>query len=509
MTTSNLTRPRPMSLYTTPPLDSSSLENENESESIFIDKESNNVTPPSSTNSLHLSNNDNLSLPIMPKSKSSSTTPKLQSEFDFQTPISTPKQPHLSQFYEKSSLSTPRVEILNSPKTNNQKGLLSPSKFIKRLSAKLSRKSSATEISKPSPMPKKNVSSETTTPKKSNVSISKPIDEVYAKPTPKNTDNKANTTNTTSKNTENKANTTNTTPKKEAYSSDLNIPTLRSPPQRNMSLRLRRSEKNKLSSAASPNRHSIPIINVSLPQGKPNSSKPYSNIDPDLKSPVSLKSPKSLNTASSIKLTRSSSIKRVSRLFNNSNQSSPISDKSNDSEMNLSFSGYPTTPINNESFQFSQLSESPSPSPFLSPINNFDKEPNQSPKMNSTPVRGTTNYNESILKLSIFLDDQSNTTTIQDYDNLDFIAIKLRRDKLKNINELINVIVLKLMNKRNDININNIKLLIFFKDDSLKPIILKDKVKTSTNDQEVSFDNNDLLLDYIQMKRKLYIKAQF
>ena len=93
------------------------------------------------------------------------------------------------------------------------------------------------------------------------------------------------------------------------------------------------------------------------------------------------------------------------------------------------------------------------------------------------------------------------------------ITIKLRKDKLQNINELTNLILYKMMNKKNDLNINEVKLLIFFKDKNLKPILLKDSVNpkskslTGVVNKELGFYKDDLLLDYVQMKEKLYIKA--
>ncbi|RCK56121.1 hypothetical protein Cantr_05474 [Candida viswanathii] len=113
---------------------------------------------------------------------------------------------------------------------------------------------------------------------------------------------------------------------------------------------------------------------------------------------------------------------------------------------------------------------------------------------------------ELALVLRIFMKDP-------DSQEITSITIKLRKDKLNNINELTNLVLFKLMSKKQDLNINRVKLLIIFKDKSLKPILLKDSIdkKSKSMDgivnKELGVDKDDLLLDYVQMKDKLYIKA--
>ncbi|KAI5955522.1 hypothetical protein KGF57_003654 [Candida theae] len=128
------------------------------------------------------------------------------------------------------------------------------------------------------------------------------------------------------------------------------------------------------------------------------------------------------------------------------------------------------------------------------------------------------------LRLNIFLEDSQSTpppkagTGVTDTsimpspDNYDFIAIRLRKDRLQNINELVNVILFKIMNKKPNVKVNDVNLSIFFKDSQLKPISLKEPVgkRSSTSSVKgVLLDNDGLLLDYVQLKRKLYIRAQF
>lgn len=108
-----------------------------------------------------------------------------------------------------------------------------------------------------------------------------------------------------------------------------------------------------------------------------------------------------------------------------------------------------------------------------------------------------------IIKLKIFLDTS------------DAMALLVRKDRLRNLNELVNLIIFRLLARKNDLNINKVKLLIFFKDNTLNPIVLKQSVFESTVQRQsmkyypVIDDNNDsLLFDYVMMKKKLYIKAE-
>ncbi|EMG45175.1 hypothetical protein G210_5247 [Candida maltosa Xu316] len=144
---------------------------------------------------------------------------------------------------------------------------------------------------------------------------------------------------------------------------------------------------------------------------------------------------------------------------------------------------------------------SPSKSTSLRRSNSSRAIPSPSKSINNTP-------SELVLKLNIFLQETK-------LGQVSVIRVKLRKDKLKNINELTNLILFKLMNKKQDLNINQVKLLIFFKDKHINPIILKDSIdrkskRFSSDDvtsKEIGINKDDLLLDYVQMKTKLYIKA--
>lgn len=119
---------------------------------------------------------------------------------------------------------------------------------------------------------------------------------------------------------------------------------------------------------------------------------------------------------------------------------------------------------------------------------------------------------EQTLKLNIYLEEKTEDGVVKEPDNLDFIAVKLRKDRLRNLNELVNVVIFKLLNKKQDINLNNMRLLIFFKNESLSPIVLKKSIQEVEPEvpagDKSSLNNDDLLLEYIMMKKKLYIKAQ-
>lgn len=169
-----------------------------------------------------------------------------------------------------------------------------------------------------------------------------------------------------------------------------------------------------------------------------------------------------------------------------------------------------------------------------SPENEVKRNHSRQAIHNSSPLQSRKSHasystveTSPFLKLNIFLEDSqltpppssrtaaSSTETSFTLlsDNHDFMAIKLRKDKLQNINELVNVIIFKIINKKPNIKVNDINLSIFFKDLHLKPILLKEPVtkKNSAmrNKEVLLLDNDGLLLDYVQLKRKLYIRAQF
>lgn len=88
------------------------------------------------------------------------------------------------------------------------------------------------------------------------------------------------------------------------------------------------------------------------------------------------------------------------------------------------------------------------------------------------------------------------------------IALIVRKDKLKNLNELTNLIIFKLLSKKQDLNLNSVRLLIFFKNKSLNPIVLKQSVTQTSKHKSLYLNSEELLLDFVLAKRKLFIKAE-
>ncbi|KAK6202405.1 uncharacterized protein RJT21DRAFT_112364 [Scheffersomyces amazonensis] len=157
------------------------------------------------------------------------------------------------------------------------------------------------------------------------------------------------------------------------------------------------------------------------------------------------------------------------------------------------------------------------------PDNNITRlTPKSTPDSNNSVIENHTKLTptsqskprEDIIKLNIFFEDSKSEK--KDFllpEEFDYIALKLRKDKLNNLNELVNVIIYKLLAKKHDLNINEVKLLIFFKDKGLNPIVLKQsskEIKSQHKQLQKPFNlkNDELLLDYIKLKKKLYIMAQ-
>lgn len=121
------------------------------------------------------------------------------------------------------------------------------------------------------------------------------------------------------------------------------------------------------------------------------------------------------------------------------------------------------------------------------------------------------NKSDNVLKLKIYIGKR----------NDDAIAFKLRKDKLKNISELLDVVTFKVLDRVNDhsyllntkctnrppITSDEVNISIFFKDKSLSPITLKDYGRRKTSC--FSYSQKDLLLDYIMVKDKVYIRVNY
>ncbi|ODV65912.1 hypothetical protein HYPBUDRAFT_242524 [Hyphopichia burtonii NRRL Y-1933] len=151
----------------------------------------------------------------------------------------------------------------------------------------------------------------------------------------------------------------------------------------------------------------------------------------------------------------------------------------------------------------------------ISPLQNLDRVLNHKPpvdQINDSSISINTdstvkpsyipklNKLESILKLKLYLGSRNESV----------MALKLKKDKLDNIDELIDVLIYKIIEKFNnlDLSANQIKISIFFKNPKLKSIIMKNFGPKEYND-EFSFLQKELLMDYISNKDKLYIRAEF
>lgn len=82
------------------------------------------------------------------------------------------------------------------------------------------------------------------------------------------------------------------------------------------------------------------------------------------------------------------------------------------------------------------------------------------------------------------------------------VAVKLRKDLLSSIKELVDVTLYKLY-QRHNFQRENMSLSLSFADSDLKPVSLT----TSAGGAFASYQE-ELCMDYIQIKLKIYISAQ-
>lgn len=118
------------------------------------------------------------------------------------------------------------------------------------------------------------------------------------------------------------------------------------------------------------------------------------------------------------------------------------------------------------------------------------------------------NKSESLLKLKIYIGRR----------NDDIISLQLRKDRLLNISELLDVIIFKMLDRVNNhkyhlhsnppkVTSDDLKISIVFKERSLHPILLKDYGRRKTSG--FSYSQKDLLLDYVMAKEKLYVRVDY
>lgn len=99
---------------------------------------------------------------------------------------------------------------------------------------------------------------------------------------------------------------------------------------------------------------------------------------------------------------------------------------------------------------------------------------------------------DSVLKLKIFFAEL----------NDEIVAVKLRKDKLASIDELVDVVLLRLKLKC-ECDPNSIKVSMMFPDRLLTPVVLRDCHGGPSFTQAYG----DFLMEYIQHKSKVYIRA--
>ncbi|KAI5951012.1 hypothetical protein KGF54_004086 [Candida jiufengensis] len=579
--TSFINKPRPMSLYTTPPLDFSSIDNDEDEDEDYNYKEEFDIS-----RKLHsIDDHKSFQFSFTPPSSINSTKDKIEEQS--QTPNKNSKDNAASIFFtpEKSKnlnnnkstkyLQPPQpLKNQSSSSPNSSKGLLSPSKFFKKFSLKLKNYSSSnvdrnvttnstTNSAKSSPKLKSK--SNNSTPSVMRESKNEPKQKEQNKleqpeiksPSLFSTSRLSSPSLRYSKSFKRFSRYENSEKEEKAEKIDtadtevkekklhkrrsLIIPRHIEQPQQQPQSPASKQEK-----LASPMRPQKPTLNLqhhtsesdilitktnllSSPRTPTNAG--FSQISNSPKFPKSPKTPKSSRSefynASLQKEEICNTVISFSGYSIKENQNDDILVSSTTTNTNSPISmNYDTTLDSFDSYVPNQITRhkqlQPSPQETEEIQGKQEKEHKRLPSSTNQSRRNSyvPNTQDPILKIKIFLDHSNNTNQPLKIHQLDYISIKLRKDKLKNINELINVIIFKIMNKNKIINLNNIKLsIIFLNEDNqsdgngknLNPIILKNSVKNFKNssNNEICFNNDELLLDYVQLKKKIYIRAQF
>lgn len=106
---------------------------------------------------------------------------------------------------------------------------------------------------------------------------------------------------------------------------------------------------------------------------------------------------------------------------------------------------------------------------------------------------------DQILKIKIFVSSGGTTVAGTTAGTTDVMALKLKKQKLQNIHELVQVIQFKVGFRLAAVDSSDINLSIFFRNPKLKPIPLQTSAGRSVD--------ASLLMDYILAKDKLYVNA--
>ncbi|CUM46817.1 unnamed protein product [Debaryomyces tyrocola] len=135
--------------------------------------------------------------------------------------------------------------------------------------------------------------------------------------------------------------------------------------------------------------------------------------------------------------------------------------------------------------------------------NRINRTARMKPEFDQNIVRNRLSFlqpTSSSIKIKIYISENDQLE--------DVIALKVQKEHLQDINELIDIIICKITSMRSDINGENIKLFLFFKKESIRPILLSKTASETTNDLNLnSFDNNSMIMDYLSGREKLYIRA--
>lgn len=135
--------------------------------------------------------------------------------------------------------------------------------------------------------------------------------------------------------------------------------------------------------------------------------------------------------------------------------------------------------------------------------NRIPRKARMKPEFDQNTVRNRLSFLQPIsssMKIKIYINENDQLE--------DVMALKVQKEHLQDINELIDIIISKITSMRSDINRENIKLFLFFKQESIRPILLSKTPSKTFNDSNLNlFDNTSLIMDYLSGKEKLYIRA--
>ncbi|CAG90696.1 DEHA2G15246p [Debaryomyces hansenii CBS767] len=135
--------------------------------------------------------------------------------------------------------------------------------------------------------------------------------------------------------------------------------------------------------------------------------------------------------------------------------------------------------------------------------NRIHRNARMKPEFDQNIVRDRLSFlqpTSSSMKIKIYINEKDQLE--------DVIALKVQKERLQDINVLIDIIISKITSMRSDINRENIKLFLVFKQESIRPILLSKTPRKTFNESNLNlFDNTSLIMDYLSGKEKLYIRA--